>query len=138
VSIGLPRSCGRTWPVAHAVGGSESGPGAADPLRGRVYLAPLAEDSTDNKFWLCVSNNERNRVLKEFVAVRLTTTPRHLPTWVELTPADHFAGSVNCDDIGPIYRDQVIRDAVALSAVTMRRVDAALIKVMGIDITRLP
>lgn len=107
------------------------------PLRGRVYLAPLAEDSPDNKFWLCVSNNERNRVLEEFVAVRLTTTRRDLPTWVKLTPLDGFSGSVNCDDIGPILRSDVIRDAGVLSAPTMRRVDAALIRVLGIDVSRL-
>jgi len=112
------------------------------PQRGRIYLAPLGDESdtnVENKFWLCVSNNERNPRLEEFIAVRLTTTRRpRLPTWVALRSQDKpWAGSVACDDIGPIYRDQVIKDAGALSSATMRRVETALLIVLGIDATRL-
>lgn len=106
------------------------------PQRGRVYLAPLGDESdAGNKFWLCVSNNERNPRLEEFIAVRLTTTRRpRLPTWVALGPQDKpWTGGVACDDIGPIYRDQVIKDVGALSSVTMRRVEKALLLVLGID-----
>lgn len=110
------------------------------PQRGRVYLAPLgAESDAENKFWLCVSNNERNPRLDEFIAVRLTTTRKsRLPTWVALGSQDTpWAGSVACDDIGPIYRDQVIKDAGALSTATMRRVENALLIVLGMDAARL-
>jgi mRNA interferase MazF len=109
------------------------------PQRGRVYLAPLGPASdAENKFWLCVSNNERNPRLDEFIAVRLTTTRRpRLPTWVSLAAQDQpWTGSVACDDLGPIYRDQVIKDAGALSNATMRRVDRALLIVLGIDAAR--
>lgn len=110
------------------------------PQRGRVYLAPLGDESdAESKFWLCVSNNERNPRLDEFIAVRLTTTRRpRLPTWVALGPQDKpWTGSVACDDIGPIFRNQVIKDAGALSSATMRRVERALLIVLGIDVSRL-
>lgn len=110
------------------------------PQRGRIYLAPLGDESdAENKFWLCVSNNQRNPRLDEFIAVRLTTTRRpSLPTWVALGPQDKpSTGSVACDDIGPIFRDQVVKDAGALSSATMRRVERALLIVLGIDIGRL-
>lgn len=110
------------------------------PQRGRVYLAPLGDESdAENKFWLCVSNNARNPRLDEFIAVRVTTTRRpRLATWVPLGAADRpWVGGVMCDDIGPIYRDQVIKDAGALSDATMRRVETALLIVLGIDPERL-
>lgn len=113
------------------------------PQRGRVYLAPLGDesdtDNVENKFWLCVSNNQRNPRLDEFIAVRLTTTRKpRLPTWVVLGPQDKpWTGSVACDDIGPIYRDQVVKDAGALSNATMRRVERALLTVLAIDPARL-
>ena len=110
------------------------------PQRGRVYLAPLGDESdAENKFWLCVSNNERNPRLDEFIAVRLTTTRRpSLRTWVALGPQDKpWTGSVACDDIGPIFLDQVVKDAGALSSATMRRVERALLIVLGIDLGHL-
>lgn len=110
------------------------------PQRGRVYLAPLGDASdAETKFWLCVSNNERNPRLDEFIAVRLTSTRKpRLPTWVALGPQDKpWTGSIACDDIGPIFRDQVVKDAGAVSAVTMRRVEWALLIVLGIDAGRL-
>jgi len=96
--------------------------------RGRIYLAPLYDEGdAENKFWLCVSNNHRNGVLDEFIAVRMTSTRKpKLASWVSLGPADAPWVSVACDDIGPVGVDQVIKDAGALSPVGMRAVDAAL------------
>lgn len=104
--------------------------------RGRVYLAPTnGEQDADTKFWLCVSNNERNPRLEEFIAVRMTSTRKpQLASWVLLGQDDRPWVSVACDDLGPIYRDQVIKDAGALSAPAMRRVDRALLVVLGIDV----
>lgn len=110
------------------------------PQYGRVYLAPLGDEAdAETKFWLCVSNNQRNPRLDEFIAVRLTTTRRpRLPTWVALGAQDKpWTGSVACDDIGPIFRDQVIKDAGAVSPATMRRVERALLIVLGIEPARL-
>jgi len=102
------------------------------PQRGRVYVAPL--DQVGDKLWLCVSNNTRNSRLDEFIAVRLTTTRKPvMPSIVPLSAADQpLVGSVVCDDVGPIYLDQVTRDAGALSAVTLRRVDTALKYVLSL------
>lgn len=72
-----------------------------------------------------MSNNTRNRQLGEFIAIRLTTAPKpHLPSVVELLPADRpFTGRIVCDDLGPIYPDDVEEDSGALSPATVRRVD---------------
>lgn len=107
--------------------------------RGRIYLAPTnGEDDAETKFWLCVSNNERNPRLEEFVAVRMTSTRKpQLSSWVQLGEQDKPWVSVACDDIGPIYKDQVIKDAGALSAPAMRKVEHALLVVLGIDLARV-
>ncbi len=107
--------------------------------RGRIYLAPLSgEDDAENKFWLCVSNNVRNPRLNEFIAVRMTSTRKpQLPTWVSLGPQDTPWVSVACDDLGPIWKDQVIKDAGTLSSAGMRKVEQALLRVLGIDTSRL-
>ena len=110
--------------------------GLVVPQRGRIYLAPLGEETdAESKFWLCVSNNERNPRLDEFIAVRVTTTRRpRLQTWVPLGPQDKpWTGSIACDDIGPIFRDQVSKDAGAVSRLTMRAVEKALLIVLGTD-----
>ena len=108
-------------------------------VRGRIYLAPLGDEAdAENKFWLCVSNNSRNPRLEEFIAVRMTTTRRpQLSTWVSLGPEDKPWVGVACDDLGPIWKDQVIKDAGALTAPAMRKVERALLLVLGIDSARL-
>ncbi len=107
--------------------------------RGRIYLAPLGTDgAADNNYWLCVSNNIRNPRLDEFIAVRMTSTRKpQLSTWVSLTSQDKPWVSIACDDLGPIWKDQVIKDAGALSAPAMRKVEQALLRVLGIESPRL-
>lgn len=96
-------------------------------LRGQVVYADLG---AGRKPWLVVSNNQRNASRKgDFVAVRITTTTRatHLPTVVELGPADRpLAGAVLCDDPYVIGNDEVVTASGALSPATMRAVDNAL------------
>lgn len=85
-----------------------------------------------------MSNNSRNPRLDEFIAVRMTSARKPaLPTWVTLGPQDRPWVGVGCDDIGPVWRDQVVKDAGALSAVGMRKVERALLVVLGIDLARL-
>ncbi len=107
--------------------------------RGRIYLAALGTDeAADNEYWLCVSNNVRNPRLDEFIAVRMTTTRKpQLATWVALTAQDKPWVSVACDDLGPMWRDQVIKDADALSVRAMRKVHQALLRVLGIELLQL-
>jgi len=55
-----------------------------------------------------------------------------IPTVVELTPADgQFVGRVLCDDIGPLYKDELGPPKGALSLATMRRVDLGLRAALG-------
>ncbi|MCY0924408.1 type II toxin-antitoxin system PemK/MazF family toxin [Streptomyces sp. H27-G5] len=99
------------------------------PVRGRIYRADVGYGL---KPWLVVSNNARNRVLDESLVVRITTTRRELPGWVQLGPNDPLVGYVNCDDLGPLYRDQITEDLGALSNAAMVKVGQALRHVLAI------
>ena len=91
--------------------------------RGQVYRADLGYGP---KPWLVVSNNGRNRVLSEIVAVRITTTVRDLPTWVPLGSVDPLVGNVNADCIEQLHKEELAELLGSLSRPTMRRVDHAL------------
>jgi len=103
-----------------------------DLLRGRVYRAHLSHIEED-KYFLVVSNNRRNRAFDQVLAVRLTTTkPRDSrPAMIELGPGEAMAGWVSCDDIETVYDDEVRADMGAISAQTMRRVEAGLRAALG-------
>lgn len=98
-----------------------------DLLRGRVYRARLSHIGED-KYFLVVSNDRRNRAFEQVLAVRLTTTkPRDpRPAMVELGIEDVMACWASCDDIETIYDDEVRADMGAVTAQTMRRVEAGL------------
>ncbi len=103
-----------------------------DLLRGRVYRARLGHIEED-KYFLVVSNNRRNRAFEQVLAVRLSTTkPRDSrPAMVELDAGDALAGWASCDDIETIYADEVRADLGAVTARTMRRVAAGLRAALG-------
>ncbi len=70
--------------------------------------------------------------------MRMTSTRKpQMPSWVTLGPQDRPWVSVACDEIGPVWRDQVVKDAGALSAVGMRKVERALLVVLAVDLARL-
>jgi mRNA interferase MazF len=96
-------------------------------LRGRIYRARLAHIAED-KFFLVVSNNRRNRAFEQVLAARLTTTqPRsERPAMVALGPDDIMTGWVSCDDIETLYDDEVRADLGPVSPATMRRVEDGL------------
>jgi mRNA interferase MazF len=93
------------------------------PQRGQVYWCDLGYG---RKPWLIVSNNSRNRLLSEVIAIRLTTTARELPTWVRLAPADPLAGYANADCIEQLGKDELGEYLGALSPASMRNVNHAL------------
>jgi mRNA interferase MazF len=95
------------------------------PLRGQVYRVDLGHGP---KPWLVVSNNSRNRNLDTIIGARITTTGTHarLPTVVPLSNADPLVGFVLCDDLIPLYRDELSDELGALSPPTMRAVSAGL------------
>ena len=95
-------------------------------LRGRVYAAKLS-NLPDEKHFLVVSNNRRNRQLPQVLAVRLTTSPKPaIPSIIEIPAYEPLAGRVVCDDIVELYEDEVRRDLGALSPAAMRAVEYGL------------
>ncbi len=101
-------------------------------LRGRIYRAHLAHISED-KFFLVVSNNRRNRAFEQVLAARLTTTPPKdgRPALVPLGPGEVMTGWVSCDDIETIYDDEVRADVGAITTPAMRRVESGLRAAFG-------
>ncbi|MFG3229677.1 type II toxin-antitoxin system PemK/MazF family toxin [Kitasatospora sp. NPDC048194] len=95
------------------------------PVRGVVYRADAGYGL---KPFLVVSNNARNQKLDDCLAVRLTTTAKpELASIVKLGPADGgLVGSVLCDDIVVLYREELRESLGALSATTMVKVAAGL------------
>jgi mRNA interferase MazF len=76
--------------------------------------------------WFVVSNNVRNRLLSDVIAIRLTTTVRELPTWVKLSPADPLTGYANADCIEQLGKDELGDYLGALTPATMRTVNQTL------------
>lgn len=100
------------------------------PLRGQVYRADVGFGL---KSWLVVSNNQRNRHLSDVLAVRLSTTAKHLPTWVDLSQADPLGGYANADNIETLGRDELGDYVGALTPATLSSVDRALCIALGIN-----
>jgi mRNA interferase MazF len=78
------------------------------------------------KPWLVVSNNARNRLLDDIIAIRLTTTARDLPTWVKLSPADPLTGYANTDCIEQPGKAELGEYLGALSPASVRAVNQSL------------
>jgi mRNA interferase MazF len=93
------------------------------PARGQVYRCDLGYGA---KPWAVVSNNARNRLLSDVIAVRLTTTARTLPTWVKLSAADPLTGYANADCIEQLGKEELGEYLGALTPATMRAVNLAL------------
>ena len=105
----------------------------AEMLRGRIYRAHLTHIGED-KYFLVVSNNRRNRAFEQVLAARLTTTPPRAerPAMVPLGPDEVMTGWVSCDDIEVLYDDEIRADLGAISASAMRRVEAGLRAALGL------
>ena len=95
----------------------------ASPQRGQVYRCDLGYGL---KPWLVVSNNARNRLLDDIIAIRLTTAARDLPTWVKLSLADPLTGHANADCIEQLGKDELGEYLGVLSPASMRGVNQAL------------
>ena len=96
-------------------------------VRGRVYRA-RPTGFREDKFFLVVSNNSRNRHLDSVLVVRFTTSPKPaLPSIVEIPSTEVVPGGrVVCDDIYDLYEDEVRADIGALSGRTMAAVESGL------------
>lgn len=101
-------------------------------LRGRIYRAHLNHIGED-KYFLVVSNNRRNRAFEQVLAARLTTTaPKYSrPAMVPLGPEEVLTGWVSCDDIETVYDDEVKADVGAVTGPAMRRIETGLRAALG-------
>jgi mRNA interferase MazF len=62
-------------------------------------------------------------MLESVLAVRITSSQKPaIPTVVRLVADDPVTGFVLCDDLAPLYRDEIRSDAGAASPATMRRI----------------
>jgi mRNA interferase MazF len=84
------------------------------------------------KPWLVVSNNARNRHTADVLAVRLTTTPRKLPTWVAMASSDPLAGYANADNIETLGKDELGDYLGAVTPATMSKINTALTIALGV------
>ena len=101
-------------------------------LRGRVYAAKLS-NIKDEKYFLVVSNNQRNTHLPQVLAVRLTTSPKpSIPSIVEIGKGEVFVGRAVCDDIIELYEDEIRRDLGALTPTAMSAVGNGLIAALAL------
>ncbi len=92
-------------------------------IRGAIYLAFL-EHVGEEKLYVVVSNNRRNRALETALAARITTTNKPLiDSIVPIGPGESVHGSVLCDDIETLYEDEVSRRVGAFSRGMMRKID---------------
>ena len=97
-------------------------------VRGRIYGAVLQGlEGVGEKYFLVVSNNQRNKALDSVLAVRLTATATPaLASIVEMASTDAFSGQVVCDDIVELWPDEIRRDLGAVTHETMRNVGDGL------------
>ena len=102
-------------------------------LRGQVIRANVGLD--EPKLFVVVSNNQRNRNFMDVLGARLTTTRKpERPSIVELhNDTSGFTGRVICDDILPIWEDEVIDILGGLNPRTMQDIDAGLASALALD-----
>lgn len=96
-------------------------------VRGRVYRA-RPHGFSDDKFFVVVSNNSRNRNLESALVVRFTTSRKPpLPSIVEIPDHEVIPGGrVVCDDIYELFDDEVKADMGALTSATMHAIGDGL------------
>jgi mRNA interferase MazF len=107
-----------------------------DLLRGRVYAAVFEHIKDEGeKYYLVVSNNDRNRRLPQVLAARLTVSPKpRISSIVELGQREVLPGGrVLCDDVVALYPHEVRRDLGALTPEAMVLVDDGLRSAFGLS-----
>lgn len=101
-------------------------------VRGQVVRADVHQ-LDEPKLYLVVSNNTRNKNFEQVLCARLTTTTRPArASIVELSHEEAFHGRVICDDVEPVWEDEVIQVLGALTPTAMRAVENGLMAALGI------
>ena len=104
-----------------------------DPARGQIWWAEV--ELGEAKRFVIVSNNPRNRTLRDVLGVRMTTAPKpSVPSIVAFKPGevDTAICYAVADDITPLDKAQLQRPVGALTPRQMRRVDVALVAALGL------
>jgi mRNA interferase MazF len=102
-------------------------------VRGQVIQADLGLD--EPKLLVVVSNNSRNAHLGSVLAVRLTTSPkRPRSSIVEIADGETVTGRAICDDLLPVYDDEILTIRGALSPRTMRAIDRGLAAALALTL----
>ncbi|MBV8347865.1 MAG: type II toxin-antitoxin system PemK/MazF family toxin [Mycolicibacterium sp.] len=97
-----------------------------------IYSAYL-EHVDEEKLYVVVSNNARNRSLDTSLAARITTTRKpQITSIVPIQPGEAVHGSVHCDDIELLYPEDVRSSPGAFSPAMMRRINDGLRAAFGL------
>jgi mRNA interferase MazF len=103
----------------------------ASPLRGQVFFADLP--NIGEKPVVVVSNNVRNRALRDVLVARITTASRpDIASVVPIPDGEPVVGRVLCDDVSQLPKSSFMRLAGGLSRPTMRAVDEGLRVALGL------
>ena len=95
-------------------------------LRGEVWAATLP-GMTEEKYYLVVSSNARNRTLKTALVVRITSSNKpDISSIVRIPSGECVTGRILCDDIEDIWPEDARRRLGALSVGTMHLVNDGL------------
>ncbi|MDJ0356261.1 type II toxin-antitoxin system PemK/MazF family toxin [Paenarthrobacter sp. PH39-S1] len=105
------------------------------PLRrGVIYAATLSEE-VGEKYWLVVSNNQRNQAFGNALAIRITTTVRSdRPSRVALPPENAVNGWALCDEVTTLYDDEPVAELSGVSMAAMANVNVGLMAALGIPL----
>ncbi len=103
------------------------------PARGQIWWADV--DLGEAKRFVIVSNNQRNRVLRDVLGVRMTTAPKpDVRSIVAFEPGevDEARCYAVADDITSLDKVQLRRPVGALTPPQMRRLDLALVSALDL------
>jgi mRNA-degrading endonuclease toxin of MazEF toxin-antitoxin module len=108
--------------------------GPASVLRGEIWLADIGLDEA--KRFVIVSNNERNRTLRDVLGVRMTTALK--PSIASIVEFRSGQGSAErsftvADDIVPLRKSDLIERVGGVTLAQMKRVEAAIRAALALD-----
>ena len=94
--------------------------------RGAIYSVWL-EYISEEKLFVVVSNNRRNKYLDSALGVRITTSLKpDLTSIVVIDAGESVTGRVLCDDIEIVYPEDVRKREGAFSRKMMAKIDTGL------------
>lgn len=101
--------------------------------RGMIYSVWL-EYINEEKLFVVVSNNNRNRGLQSALAARITTSHKpELSSIVVIDRGEPVTGRVLCDDIELIYPEDVREKHQGFSPRMMAKINAGLKAALALD-----